>query len=658
MSSDVKFDFPDDLLLDLEKITSPRPALDVKQLYKKEKLKTRKLQKFLAEFRTSARNLVQQHKAKEVECADLKSSLNQCQVELEVEQQKYIALENSFRNEIFKKEQEAEELKYTSQTYSADHINLAKDYLTLLGEVTLHNNYIIDKARNKIIKNTESFVKKHDTKFKAKIFRTYSKKLKSSSSNYDSDSCSSSLTSNPIAIQKWIKSTANSKLKSPDVLYDSAINSPVSQYSIEITNDETDIPKIQILEDTRIASPRQKTARDQESVDFTHNYCATKAKSPAKTITETENLDLWDDTLGPEIEDFIEEDLKGSEEFSQLINSLETDSFVFEDPSVENRVENASVQPSNNKFSWMSEDVAEESKATEAQAQNTPITITISPPRQCDCEKTKKAVITTSTGVNTDFEFMRLPDLPNLLGEIGESRKETATKSTNTTNVSTQSSATLTDPPPQTSVMKERVEKIDQGTSPIKVSTKDQSVTVKFPSVTRGTLTEKVKTKSLGTMFPEPEDLSIDKILADMRIDFELEPLLEPIQEIYTSQLSSFAQTSPIKKCSIKTITELQNVTKQIDYVEKIKNSAMMKIKKEKLSPATSLNNLFLPREPSEESVDEPEFSLIGHVMYDIFDDLIQQRRFISKSELIQRILDGVSRFRNNLSLGREFGES
>lgn len=647
------FDFPDsEFYAELDKITSPRPCLDADELLRRERQKTEKLRTTLLKFQTSTASLLELYKTEQAKNKGLEADLKKSNDELSVQKQNFIELENSSLNKLHFQEQIIEEFRSQKRESSEDHVQLAKEYLGLLSEITRYHNYAIDKKRIKMVRKVENFMREEDPTFKAKIVKSRPKK-NGSVSDYETDSlCSESTNSSAFrkkspnsATDDWDRLSVSS-IKSFDTRFDdSMLNSPSSEYSVEMNKKEdSDIPNFIISENKKVdpktkldKKPKLKKESPETSMFKTalfHNYCL-KDKSPPKPQRKSHNLEDTSDfnitELNPEIEEIIDQNLEKNEDLEDMDYSTIFQSFSQEEiiESTENVVitEVRGVPPIIVENTLIQE-------ATESEGTSNKL---------CNCQNSQKIVVTKSIATNTDNRFLQLPDCPIL--DDGEE-----VTSTNTVRRPTSTKSTSTDP---MKIERHKVRTEDRGTSPIKINTRDQAVTVKFPSVTRGTTTESPKSKSIGLNFPEPAEFSVNQILEEMQTN--LLDLLEPIAEVKHTLKSTACQTSPVKRNSIKTNTDIQNIRKRLDYV--VKDESLLRIKKEQLSPASSLNNLFFPRvSKADRSLDDQEFSIIGHVMYDIYVDLIQQRNSLSRNDVVSKILEGLNRFRQNFSLSPDSG--
>lgn len=164
------FDFPDlEFFAELDKITSPKPSLDANELLRRERQKTEKLRSTLQSFRTSTSSLLELYKKEQTRNTELESALKESKDELSIQKQSFIELENSSLNKLLFQEQTIAEFRSKKQKSSEDHVELAKEYLELLSEITTNNNYKIDGTRITMVRKVESFMKEEDSTFKAKI---------------------------------------------------------------------------------------------------------------------------------------------------------------------------------------------------------------------------------------------------------------------------------------------------------------------------------------------------------------------------------------------------------------------------------------------------------------------------------------------------------
>ncbi|CRL01458.1 CLUMA_CG014314, isoform A [Clunio marinus] len=177
----------DEFLTELSQESSPVYCFD-----KPQRDEVKKLKSCLSSLRLSSKELLEEYKKKQQEVNDLKQDKDKVLLELEQLRRINYDLTNENVNNKFNFEQITNEMEENFGENINNYIELSKDYLSLLSDVTCFNNFEIKAQHNKAMAKTEKFLFKtlKGEYQKPKIIN--SKRLKCKDDNYSTTTRKSS----------------------------------------------------------------------------------------------------------------------------------------------------------------------------------------------------------------------------------------------------------------------------------------------------------------------------------------------------------------------------------------------------------------------------------------------------------------------------------
>lgn len=557
----------DDFFAQLDEISTDSASVDHFEL-KAQKNENKRLRTLLITTKDSTKEILALYRKEREITISLQKRLDNTLEEFNLLQRQHDEFERKQVNDLFNQTQIHNELMEKKAQEHEDYVELSKEFFEVLSETTCFYNYEIKKHQNRIISKTERFLfEAFGEKFKKpKICR--SRRGDREDEEKSQVSRSSSRSSKRVAKQKESNETKRRKTDFWDMQSISQASSPTATTHID---DETSDLSSEICEVESSFSFNTFSIGNETSFSFLQS----QKSSP---IRETHRC---------KCHLFAESDT--------MLVSVGTNTEEAEEPLL-------SLPPL--------EDV-----------DDSPNVIIKSVESKFDHKVDKVDKLTTTFPL---FSVLRyLPEEPDVLDN--PTQEETSvleetnygellhnfafSQSSNTSHFTLASTpekimkyssiATNTDAELTSAVTSKTT--VEQGTSPEQVQTCNKSTATVRSTTTRGTSTLAVSTKSCGIQFPE---ISFEKIFSETI--FDLPDLVSPIVDL--DDLESLKSVEK-EMATTGTITELSNVTREIDYM----SNAVVKVKSEGSSGA---HESFMS---SEKDVDEESFIILGQTLFNLF---------------------------------------
>lgn len=550
----------DDFLSKLDEISTDSTSVEHYHLQQK-KNENKRLKQLLVEMKDSTKEILELYKNERHITISLQKSLDGVRESFNDLQRKFDDLERSSVNEIFHRTQLINEMKESHKQEHEDYIEISKDYFELLSDTTCFLNYELKQHQNKIMSKTERFLRNA----LGDSFQKLPKVLRSKRRNDDEDGSDVSRVSSRVSkrcASKVKLGNGSKRLKTEiwDMKSISQASSPAG--TIPFIDEETSDLSSEICE----AESSYSFNTFSIGNETTFSLLQSQKNSPSKIQSCKCHLFAESETLlvsvgtntDPPVEilesvpKILDDDFELDNDFGSEIGKKILSDFK--------RLR----EPKNFVFQFT------RCQRFQASSNLTPM-------------KYQVRQVSHSTTVSLNNNSCAIPNnIVTFLADAGDSKEfylpEFATIATNT-------EADLITPVKET---------INQGTSPELILTSDKSTATCRSTTTRGTSTVAVMSKSCGIQFPE---INMERIFKETI--FELPDCIDPLCEF--SLPPEIVQEVP-EKVSIGTVTELNNLNREIDFSSK----SSVKLKSD--------GTMEVPQ-----NTEDLSFIILGQTLFDLF---------------------------------------